>query len=198
MAIITDTPETITFVHLKKNGGTSMSRWLIDNCNGRKLGAKHCSYVNLLKKHPKDTLGFCFAIVRNPFARVVSSYCYQQRTFEERIRKYEAGKTQKSSNREAYEMKDSYKQTFDEWLKTNPRILSDIQSERIKDIDCVLKLENLDVDFKIIQDKFRCYEPLKKINVTKHDSYADYYTKETKIIVQNALGSDLEEYGYTF
>ena len=198
MAILVTYPSKMTFVHLKKNAGTSVTKWLFKNTTCNKLGAKHCSFQRLEQNTNRDIMGFTFCIIRNPFARVVSSYNYHIKQIEDRIEKYKKGATRKESYKAAWAARDTYKISFEEWLDTDPSILSDIQAEKINRIDCILRLENINEDFKIIQEKLNCFDPLPNNNVTIHDHYKTFYNQTTRKIVEDRCSLDFKTYGYNF
>jgi hypothetical protein len=62
----------------------------------------------------------------------------------------------------------------------------------------LLRFENLEKDFKIIQDIFQCYEPLGMLNKINHDHYRTYYNDETRQAVAEMFKEDIEAFGYEF
>jgi len=62
----------------------------------------------------------------------------------------------------------------------------------------LLRFENLENDFKIIQDIFKCYEPLGTSNKIEHDHYRTYYNDETQQVIAEMFKEDIEAFGYEF
>lgn len=62
----------------------------------------------------------------------------------------------------------------------------------------LLKFETLEDDFKVIQKKFNCFEPLLSMNMTEHEDYRTYYTQETQDIVADVFKDDIEAFNYVF
>lgn len=188
MAIQVENPKC-TFIHLEKNGGTSISQWMQKNCKGYRLSLKHGSYQKL--KSPKKNfgdLGLTFAVVRNPWDRVVSAYAYQTRKDQKRILK-----TTGVNN----EIPD-----FKTWLKTiisfSHHYILTPQHPKIDGVDLVLRYEKLSDEFKQIQEFFNCHEPLDNINASAHKNYQNYYDEETKDIISDVYQIDIEKYDYRF
>jgi hypothetical protein len=123
-----------------------------------------------------------FTVVRNPWDRVVSLWAFWNKTnrmntpFDTFVR-----------NLHTYKFNEQSWFTFDQpqkaWFPNG--------------VTYLLKFETLEEDFKVIQGKLGCNEPLPKINTTEHDDYRTYYTQETWDIVANVFKDDIEEFGYT-
>lgn len=177
-----------TFIHIPKTAGVSISRWLIEYAGGEYIGyknpmiKKHMEYKDIIKEkgyHPE----FMFAVVRNPWDRLVSGYHYYKkkgspnftwRTFDEFVTCKELGKL--GRNQVHY--------------------IQNREGEIA--VDLVIRFENLQEDFKHIQNRYHCYEPLTKNNVTSHRDYREYYTPETKDIVSRLFEADIHRFGYRF
>jgi hypothetical protein len=66
----------------------------------------------------------------------------------------------------------------------------------IRKADYIFKVENLEEDFKIIQDYFECYESL--VWFTPIPEYRETYDDETKTIVSELFAKDIKEFRYEF
>jgi hypothetical protein len=63
--------------------------------------------------------------------------------------------------------------------------------------DIVIKLEEIDSKFHIIQDLLGCKEPFPTaLNASEHDHYSTYYTSETKEMVAEMFKEDFDHFGY--
>ena len=141
----------------------------------------HQPYYLVKDYIPKDY--FIFAFVRNPFDLLVSGFRHKiKKGFDLFIK---------------HEMKSSprlfYKWTQWEYLSFNDKI----------EIDYVGKFENIEQDFNNIAERIGIDErysdiPLK--NVTNHNKehYREYYTDETRQIIENKYAKDLEYWEYSF
>jgi len=167
-----------TFIHIPKNAGTSISHWLIAYKKAtwsykNHYGGKHFT-LEKIKRVDQNDLGFTFMCVRNPWERMVSGYFYYQ-------------KQRKFHNR-----------TFKEFIhQSNWHTLNTMQCD-YGPVDCILRFENLEKDFKQIQDFYGVYSPLTKENRSKHNAYRQYYDTELREIVAERCKRDIETFGYEF
>ncbi len=170
-----------TFIHIPKNAGTSISRWLITFNKGKwsyqnHHGGKHFTLDQIRRVDKKD-LGYIFACIRNPWDRIVSGYFYY---------------------RKRKKLQDI---TFEQWIHGGDwGQLNKAQAQYFQDdeIDHIIRFENIQEDFKIIQQVFQCSNPVTQENKSKHRSYRDYYTPELVDIVAQRHGADIKRFGYEF
>jgi hypothetical protein len=203
MAIQTNNPELITFIHTPKTGGTSIKRWMLENINARTIKPKHGTHSYIKAKY-KD-LGWTFATIRNPYDWLVSWYEFKRQGAEARLARLienphlinEEKKRQKYSVSFQKEVLDGYNRGFDWWIRNVPR---GGQIEFITGVDYVLKYENLVHDFKVIQERVNCFEPLPYNNKTiSRKPYQEYYEKSSTIdYVTDKWKDDINFFGYTF
>jgi hypothetical protein len=123
-----------------------------------------------------------FAVVRNPWDRIVSLWA-----FWNKIKKTYVPFDTFVRNLNNYKFAEESWFTFDQpqkaWIPNG--------------VTYLLKFETLEEDFKVIQEKLGCHEPLPRLNTSEHDDYHTYYTPETWDIVANVFKDDIEEFGYT-
>jgi len=183
MTVLIEKPHS-TFIHIPKTAGVSVSNWLVKHIsNARQLGhksiymGKHADMDFLQKTH--GDLGTTFVIVRNPWDRMVSGYHYIRRTTDIKI--------------------DFASFIKKRWAKGYGCVRKE-QYKFINDnIDHILRLENLDKDFKIIQDFYNIHEPLgSPQNTSVHSHYTDYYTQELIDIVAHEYKKDVELFNYDY
>jgi len=195
MASINLPNNNLTFVHIPKNAGSSVVRWLEINFSDYERIPHHPSIAML-----KETwdIKYSFAIVRNPWSRMVSSYFYSKQyklhwagnsiTSEEMFPSFNEWVFE--SNFEIYE--DSGKNFWFSIFTTN-------QVEWLDDsINEILKVENLDKDFLKVQQYLNCYKPLPNINTSNHEDYRLYYNDDLKKEVAKKFEKDIDTFGYTF
>ena len=186
----------LTFVHIPKNAGNSVIQWL--QKHRMQLG----NQVYLLEYHQSLTqmatyipIMQTFTVVRNPYDRVVSGYLY--------------ARDGKSDWCQHFRAKNNMKETFPDFATFVDRLEhhqtmhwftpATNQYEWIANgVTWLLKLENIDNDFKVIQDLFGIYTPLGKKNVTQRNQYQDYYTDKERKKVAKVFEHDLDFFKYTY
>lgn len=167
----------ILFVHIPKNAGSSISSWLI-NRGGQLVDAiRHSSLQDSIMDLTKF---FSFCVVRNPWDRMISLYCYAQRVSNQNL-------------------------SFDNWLKTNYNFKKHWYSISTPQVDwitsqpdLIMRYETLEKDFKYIQQKINSMEPLPTVNVSQRQHYSFYYSDWSRDFVANLYAQDIERFGYTF
>lgn len=174
-----------TFIHIPKTGGSSITKWYLKNILSVVEFEKY-EYIlpeHIFSSEIENIAPITFTIVRNPWDRLVSMYTFLQQnmsllqecTFKDFV---------------LYEIKNI---SFGNHKLTTPQIRW-IEPG----VTHLLRFENLEEDFKIIQDIFQCYEPLPVHNQTHHDHYRNYYNDETRQVVAEIFKEDIEAFGYEF
>lgn len=186
--------KNLTFLHIPKTAGTSMLEWLRIN--------KGNSTVNEWESHPKHSElpqgNYSFTIVRNPWDRMVSAYHYLKN-----ISLPEGSSWLKLNN-----ITEENFPTFNEWIVNLSNFDNPVdywfrpETEQIEWLDCpvnlVLRFENLAENFSQIQRLYGCFDTLPKLYVTNHSSYKDYYSHNTRTIVEKLSQRDIEIFKYSF
>jgi hypothetical protein len=182
--------QRIMFYHVPKTAGSSIRLWLEDN----RLG--YTAYIRPMHMLPKSfekynfPVDWSFCVVRNPWERWVSWWYFWRflvkrfdTSFEEYTEKYFTG-----------QYKDVSKQGA-QYGENIPQI------HYSRYVHQVLRYENLEEDFKMVQDKFNCHVPLEKRgNVSKGKlHYSSYYTSPRLVdLVSDYYKQDIAELGYTY
>lgn len=163
---------TLTFVHIPKTGGTSVRAWLSKN-------TPRYIHPSLPMMTPQET----FAVVRNPWDRVVSLWA-----FWNKLKKADVPFDDFVRNLQSYKFREDSWFTFDQpqkaWIPDG--------------VTYLLKFETLDQDFVQIQTLLGCTDPLPKVNTSQHEDYHTYYTDETRDIVSQVFKDDIEAFNYVF
>ena len=174
----------IRFIHIKKNGGTSVYKFLRKNnvdfvCgNGKDKFKIFNQHVPAFRYQNENSWKFC--IVRNPYSRVVSFYnwckrlhTYRDISFNDFVEKqYNSGRAN-----EAWDLQTDY--------------MFDNQQQNI--IDKVFKFETMSTD---IPEYFKIQAKFPRLNVSTLDNYENYYNDKLQEIVYNKLKFDFEHLGY--
>lgn len=192
----------ITFLHIPKTGGISVLKWmhyqrLKDPSYSYKFNGDHQTLAWLKSKKPNDKF---FVIVRNPWDRTVSMYHYIKHI---------------------YNKNGTWNESFTDFVRSladpiNPFVISQFEdispeflfpAERFTQsltkwidspVDYTLRFENLNEDFKIIQNIFNTDESLLHLNSTEHSHYIEYYTDETRQMVEYLYADDIKNWNYEY
>lgn len=170
----------ITFFHLPKNAGTSIEQWLIDNCNGDLYDDDLRHEKPHHGKRLFDDIGWSFCVIRNPFERVVSWYKHFH-----------------SQNKITVDFHEyvviASKQKKDRYL-----IWPGSQKGFADNVDYVIRYENLKEDFKVVQDKVKCWKPLGHHNSSGRRHPPIKWNKTLYDLVCTRYAEELYEYNYEF
>ncbi len=187
------------FVHIQKTGGSSIEDWLRSNdrsitsnmhLNRRHLPARE---IEVLVGPTTWNSHFKFAIVRNPWDRLVSWYfmCVQASTtnnfskyvrehaptFEDFLTKTTTGIAERTT----------YNQ-LDYVTNQNGEII----------VDHIGRFEALDAEFAFLKEKLALSYELSHANKSRHDGYRKYYSEKTREIVAQRFARDIRHFGYEF
>lgn len=173
----------LRFIHIKKNGGTSVYKFL------RKAGLDFLiggsDKFNVVNQHSvantyinEDSWKFC--VVRNPYSRIVSFYNWTRQ-----LPKYRNLQFDKF-------VKNEYNigRARGVWGLQTAYMLDDHNNNLI---DKVFNFESMSVD---IPKYFNIQNKFPKLNVSTTDDYTSYYNTELQEIVYNRLKFDFEYLGY--
>jgi hypothetical protein len=187
MAAINLPKHNLTFVHIPKSAGSSVVEWLTKNFEYERI----TGHPNLSMIKESWKISRSFAVVRNPWSRMVSAYFYlQQYKFY-----------WENNNIKSIDEFPSWSQFIDklDYDTQSWNLLSTNQCKWVEPgVDFLFKVETLTEDFKVIQDLLNCPAPLPCINTSMHDNYKTYYTTDQKNKIGNVFKQDIELYNYTF
>ena len=175
MALITYNP-VATFIHTPKCGGNSFKVWLLQNNipHHDTKGSQHATIERVKEKYDGD-LGITWSIVRNPWDYLVSWYTFKVMLAKDAIKHLENAPhlhREVVNNRKDEKWNidiqrhnlEVLEKGFENWLFKNNR---KPQSHWSNACDVVLRLENINEEFKWVQDMYNCYQPLQKENKSK-------------------------------
>jgi hypothetical protein len=173
--------ENLIFIHPPRCGGTSIE----SSFGWQNESEKHLSASSIRKKigEKQWAQSFKFAVIRNPFDRVISMYharCY---------RKFRKG----------VEF-----ETLEKFLSFVPRVPTEegIQCSDFinEDIDFIIRHENRDRGIDRLHEEFGIKID-KNINIRQTNRYKDYkiyHNENTVKLVKLKFKEDIERFGYEF
>jgi hypothetical protein len=211
-AIHLDTP-SITFLHVPRAAGTSIGTWFIEHYPEVHHWHDHPTLAEIEKEHK---INFSFAVVRNPWDRVVSlsHYLKQQMLAIKKSILHAMPSHELDMHLAVLDICDGFFQhdySFDQFVEMLPHMiipsvifmrsdyrLAMTQYDYSQGVDLVLKHETLEQDFVTIQKMCNNYNPLPVINTSQHDHYRTYYNPTTRATIQKLFGEDIEQWKYQF
>jgi hypothetical protein len=198
-----------TFIHISKNAGTS-----IRNTAGSAIQiAGHRTAASWVSQHGREAL--LFAVIRNPFDRVVSEYSYRRLRFASSEKNLHLANLDKSFDewvRSTYRDGEYRSLSFFEehgvpynavnmigdcliWFLPQTRWLSGENGEFL--VDETLRYETLDEDWLRFARKYGLNERLVHHNCSgQRQDYGSCYSRESRAIVSEYFKSDFEAFGY--
>jgi hypothetical protein len=207
-----DIKRKIYFIHIPKTAGQSVIKLVFtDNLNKRLLLGNgkamsedrdtnyyHLTYQELFDRghatEEKMEPYYLFTVVRNPWARAVSQWAYGRYdnldfpTFVDLVVNEDYAQlhpgTRFKGDREVFQ----YCRPQSDYIYYN--------GKRI--VENIMKVENLEEDFKIVREKYGITEELPRINRSRHKDFRDYYTDELIEKVGDYYAKDVDNFGYTF
>ena len=192
----------LLFLHIEKNAGTSITNWMDDfaSKNNDKTYLIHHRHIEWKKLPSPYNTYWTFCVVRNPWSRLVSRYHYDVSTY---LQKYLAGEGD-------YFLRvyNKLQKGFDYWIKNDVYTLPLIEHRMKWQNQCeiiegcknihILRYENINEDFKLLQNKLKWDKPLPHANATVECDYKKYYNDELINIVADYYKQDIKEFGFTF
>lgn len=201
--------EKILFIHIPKNAGQSIETFF-----GRKwtpsAEARQTHPERWPEKFPRHTPWVrydrvynthtyrAFAIIRNPWSRMVSSYAYE-------LKMAQRGIIRDKPNRKLLAAGG----TFDDYVRKadrnafflRPQVFWLRNAEGKIVIPDLIRFENLAEEFKQLARKYNLQnDSLPHVNRTEgaRKHYSEYYTGETIDLVTQLYAEDIERFGYRF
>ena len=192
------------FIHIPKNGGSAIesmfgSKWIdyeaySDIMYSSLVNAIEQTHITakMLKKMYPDVYNNTekFAIVRNPYERMVSEYFWRNANGDKRLI-------------------DTTKATFHEFImfikEKMPEIMRCPHYEKSHFLSQknyvdrnvrVFKYENFKECIDFVKKRCNIIEDPEVVNKSEHEHYENYYTKEIKDIVYELYECDFHVFGY--
>ena len=202
--------EKLIFIHIPKNAGTSIKSIFSENKNFHIPGGeifKHKT-INEIKKEHLDKYNEYkkFAIIRNPYDRMISFYAYYKNYRLTNNMLYKKGYVEKANIKNFREWICNKKENVDinysiKYHVGKLNVLNTFIKEKlfkpqhtwVDKTVAILKFENLQKDFNDFLNK--------KVNIPKTNNSSrydllDYYNEETANIVYNLYKEDFKKFNY--
>jgi chondroitin 4-sulfotransferase 11 len=191
------------FIHVPRAAGTSIKEAL--ELPGR--GHPPWQYYYLVYPEQWDSY-IKFAVVRNPWDRVVSAY-----SFAKMEKSYWHDNLKRVTPHPDYEL--LAKKTFadcckilrdrrtllkhEAWHPQHVWVAKKENGNHSLMVDIILRHENLENDFQTLCEKLGIQNShLPRINPSNHERYRTCYTEETKRIIAEVYATDIELFNYDF
>ena len=177
------------FIHINKTGGSSIERALGISQDHSTAWEKYLQLGDTAWQRK-----FVFAIVRNPWDKVVSHYHYRVKT----------NQTGLGDNTIPFRewllrcYRDEDPLYYDQPRMFMPqwRWLIDEQGQSL--VDFVGRFENLDRDFAAISNRLSLGVSLGHVKPSSRGSYQSYYDDETRALIESSFEEDVKAFGYRF
>ena len=196
----------LIFTHIPKNAGTSIGQWLLEHVSDAREMPNTLKHDTPHHVHRHGDYTY-FAVVRNPYDRLLSQYNFHV----EKHAQYLGRKSQLRFKQVFHDRYAELQKGFSHWLEMDYP-MADRKSKWYDYRWCpqsvwtnerthVLLYENLDKDFRWLQERVGVDEPLARVNTTSNDN--DHSTAENRVLladhrelILSHLLVDFERFGY--
>lgn len=181
--------DNFVFIHINKTGGSSIEKAL-------HLPFEHKTALEKIDEigHHKWDNKFSFTVFRNPWDKVVSHYHYRVLTNQTSL-----GENPIDFNEwvlRTYGEQDPY--YYDKPKMFMPQYDWVIDESNTILVDRILHFENLDDEFRGIQQLLNKRAVLPHVKKSNRGDYKDYYNKDSIQIINNWFRQDIEIFDYEF
>jgi hypothetical protein len=178
------------FVHINKTAGSSIEEAL-------GLRFRHRTARQIIEEigGGKWRECFTFAVVRNPWDRVVSHYSYRVQTNQTGLGDGKVGFA--DWVRESYSLRNP--EFHDKPMMFMPQVdwISDAEGRIL--VNFVARFENLQADFDSVCKRIgRDPVLLPHRKQSRHGAYREYYDAESRRIIGDWFQKDIEQFKYSF
>lgn len=217
-----------TYRNIPKTGTTSFKWWARDNVPNcvimddpdRPYNMLHLTLDEIKLRWPN--YGTTFTFVRNPYARMVSIFHHIGQDAEERMKERLRGGTSEKHGVKSVELAaipievdikilSIYRKGFENWVMSSEDRVFDgsllsllnqkeTQMRWLDNVvpDIVIKIEEVNQKFGVLQDLIGCSVPFPHVNTSNHADYREYYNPTTQKIVAEMFKDDFEAFGYDY
>lgn len=201
------------FIHISKNAGSS----IVHSAGAQIDNASHITayrWISIHGEHPN-----LFAVIRNPFDRVVSEYFFRRKRYENHEKNPHLANLHLGFNdwlidtfeRGSFCTKEFFNGSgvpYNSANMVNGRLIWFItQCEWLNEptqnqplVKHLLRFENLDLDWRNFSSKYpNLPRTLQVVNRSRdNNDYRKHYTNTSKRIIERLFEDDLNKYNYDF
>ncbi len=177
------------FIHINKTGGTSIVKAL-------DLPGEHRSALEKINELGRANWDrrFSFAVIRNPWDKVVSHHAYRVQTNQTGLGTKDLDF--KDWVRAAYRDRDpAY---YDRPKMFMPQTDWCVDESGVIVVNHFCRFENLNADFAEVCQKIGKQAELPHLKSSKRGNYREYYDDATRDIIAACFAKDLENFKYEF
>lgn len=181
--------DTFMFIHINKTGGTSIVKAL-------DLPGEHRTALEKIQELGRKRWDNCFsfAVIRNPWDKVVSHYAYRVQT------------NQTGLGAKDLEFKDWVRAAYrdrDPAYYDRPKMFQSQTDWCVDETGAIVvnhfcRFENLNADFAEVCQKIGKNVELPHLKSSKRGNYREYYDDQTRDIIAERFAKDLENFKYEF
>lgn len=199
MSVVNHSSKLI-FIHIPKTGGSSIERLAFVGGKG------HDTLAEIKRRTPPEIYQtyFKFGIVRNPWARLVSAYCYfEQMTIFHKWYRVPANRITRRRIKAYLSCTDFLERFQLSDFCGDIHFIPQHRFVKVEEgsvgLDFVGRLEQLEDDWRKICERIgHQYAPLPHKNSTNHRDYRSYYNDKTAEHIAKQYEEDIKLFGYRF
>ncbi len=181
--------DRFVFIHINKTGGSSIEKAL-------HLRFEHKTVLEKIEELGTDQWKrrLTFTVIRNPWDKVVSHYCFRVKTNQTNL----AANTIPFTEwvKLAYGHNDPFYYDEPRMFMPQFRWITDTEGGILVDFIC--RFEYLEEDFRKICKKINKNVRLSHLKSSDRGNYENYYDSETKEIIKEWFSEDIDRFGYHF
>jgi hypothetical protein len=177
------------FIHINKTGGSSIEKAL-------NIPFEHKTAREKIQEMGQSRWNkkFSFAVVRNPWDKVVSHYHYRVKTNQTKLRENSIEFTEWVKR--SYGVQDEYYYDIPKMFMPQVEWIVDNQGKIV--VDKIMHFENLENEFNEVLEILGKKAALPHEKKSNRLNYREYYNNETIEIIRKWFQQDIDIFGYEY